>query len=376
MNIFFLIGLPRSRTAWLANFLTNGDGFCFHEALRSVTDLSGLRYKLEHCASPYQSIGDADPALAGMLPEALAQFPEARWVFVRRDVDEAYESFQRAFPKLTPPFSVFQEADRSMDAALAMLPKDSCIEVHLDDQSSCGDYADIHKFCLGRPMDGERWEMLTGMRITGIAEKARASLAPWATRELVRQSQPQSAIDKEWEQLCRELCGTGPFAKQAFDWLMDLMGIALTWDHIIDGDSINLLVADRAFEAMLLKWPMNAFWLKHAIMLAPILATAVAAWRNGDRARHFDCYSEPALAVAYALGGPEYVNQFGARVHELVRKGRAENDARDEVKLLDTGHCTICGSGYENYTLGRWKHGFAHAQCIDKVQEARRKEAA
>jgi hypothetical protein len=341
MNTFFVVGLPRTRSAWLANFLTNGDAICHHELMRSVTDLAALRNKLNG-TNTYAAVGDADPTLAGMLPEALAAFPEAYWVFVFRELDEAYEAWQRAFPNLNKPLAAFDAAANAMEAAARTLTESGRVlrvaYEYLDERQTC---SEIHEFCLGRPMDVERWRLLNILRVTTLAEKAAPTLAPWVKRELIKQSQPQSSIDKAWEALLREMCGTGQFGQQAFDWLIDLMGIALTWDHLMDSDSINLLVAERAFEAMLLKWPFNGFWMKHAVMLGPVLSNAVAAWRHGDRARHFDCYSEPALVVAYALGGIEHVNRFAGPVHDLVRRGRAENDQRGTGLVCQTCFKTV-----------------------------------
>ena len=42
-NIFFITGLPRSRTAWLANWFTYGHTFCFHEACRKVGKIEELK---------------------------------------------------------------------------------------------------------------------------------------------------------------------------------------------------------------------------------------------------------------------------------------------------------------------------------------------
>lgn len=333
MNIFFIVGLPRSRTAWLANLLTNGDAFCFHEAARTVGTLEELAAKFKAGEGEYAFIGDAGPAIAEFMPSALSFFPEAKWVFIKRDVDEAYESYQRAFPKLAEPGGKFSALNDTLAAAYRTLSQepDRAIEVAYEDLEQEGECDRIHNFCLGRMMNADRWKLLTGLRVTAIAEKARASLAPWARRELTVKSQRRSAVDKDWEHLLRDICGsaTGQWHKDAFEWLNDLMAIALTWDHVVDGDSINVLVAERAFEAMLLKWPLNAFWKQYSVMLAPVLSNAVAGWRSGSRPRHFDCYSEPALAVAYIIGGADHVRRFSERVHELVTKGMKENDARD-----------------------------------------------
>ena len=46
---FFVLGLPRSRTAWLANFLTYDGYFCFHEGIdgcRSIDDYKKKKFEV------------------------------------------------------------------------------------------------------------------------------------------------------------------------------------------------------------------------------------------------------------------------------------------------------------------------------------------
>ena len=97
-----------------------------------------------------------------------------------------------------------------------------------------------------------------------------------------------------------------------------------------DGDLINLAQAELVFEAMLLRWPGNPFWMKHAPALAPVLSNALSAWRDGGRARHYDIYTESALAVAFLLGGKDWAKQFSARVREGARKMLKADDETDK----------------------------------------------
>jgi hypothetical protein len=46
MNNFLILGLPRSRTAWLANFLTYDGLFCYHEGTNGCRSLEEYKNKL------------------------------------------------------------------------------------------------------------------------------------------------------------------------------------------------------------------------------------------------------------------------------------------------------------------------------------------
>src|SRR5581483_3193569 len=58
---FLIVGLPRSRTAWLAAFLTGGEVHCHHELLRQCKQWIDYPQKL--LATPAPIVGDADPTL-------------------------------------------------------------------------------------------------------------------------------------------------------------------------------------------------------------------------------------------------------------------------------------------------------------------------
>lgn len=75
---FFVIGLPRSRTAWFANFLTYEDHFCFHEGMSGCHSVDEYLKKLGD---------DGDASTALMLLDMNEQFPEAPKVIIHRNIE-------------------------------------------------------------------------------------------------------------------------------------------------------------------------------------------------------------------------------------------------------------------------------------------------
>ena len=224
MKNFFIIGLPRTRTAWLANFLTNGDGFCFHEAMRTCSNLDELKAKMAtECRDTVTTVGDADPSLCQILPEVIAKFPEAKIVVINRATGEAYESYMLAFPALAPKYEDWSKAQEKLLNFLSV-PKNNVMDVAFDDLAMPAICDDIHQFCLGRPMDTTRWEMLDEMRITVLAEKAYTTMAPWAKAYLSYASNPLNEACKDWYALIAQLCGNNAPAR---DWLGEVWAAAL-----------------------------------------------------------------------------------------------------------------------------------------------------
>lgn len=91
-NLFFIISLPRSGTAWLANFLTWGDSFCYHEALFGCRHLSDLDKSFSRPGT--QVVGNADTSAALLLPALLKRYPKAKFIFVIRHMQEVADSLE------------------------------------------------------------------------------------------------------------------------------------------------------------------------------------------------------------------------------------------------------------------------------------------
>ena len=70
----------------------------------------------------------------------------------------------------------------------------------------------------------------------------------------------------------------------AIDWLMDLWTAIQMFDDIADGDTPTRDVLDRAIMATLVQMPTNPFFVQHADMLRPALATALLKWKASDDA--------------------------------------------------------------------------------------------
>lgn len=95
---FFITGLPRSRSAWLANFFTTQNSFCFHDAMKdgwTANHIGALMTGLK--LSGYEHYGDADSGLLLVAGELVEMFPQARWLFVNNPPERAAASYRKWF---------------------------------------------------------------------------------------------------------------------------------------------------------------------------------------------------------------------------------------------------------------------------------------
>lgn len=79
---FFILGLPRSRTAWLANLLTVGTSFCFHDGLLGCKSLADLYAKMD--GVNLGTVGDSDTGLLHFMPHVRHDNMDAKIVLIER----------------------------------------------------------------------------------------------------------------------------------------------------------------------------------------------------------------------------------------------------------------------------------------------------
>lgn len=340
---FFIVGLPRTRSAWLANFLTWGSAFCLHDGLKECAAPAELKARLEQTLATWP--GDADPCLPLFFPEIHQLFPAARYVFVERDAAECEASYGRlvaewqgeadtaaAFARLVPALAAMRQA----------LSRQHCLTVKFADLDREDVGRSIWEFCLpALPFHPGRWRMLHQMNVQVLPRKVVAALdraklgqlwnriaCAWPdTAPVAVKGTSGSELHNAYAALLQEMCG--PDHPDACAWLQQLLCLTVTWDHIRDNDPIDKQVAATAFEAALLDWPANEFWQAHRMILRPVLANAISAWLHsdrGERIKAYDVYSEVPCAVAFLLGGVRLLAAYSPRLRALVGAIAAEHE--------------------------------------------------
>lgn len=87
---FFITGLPRSRTAWMSAFLSNGDVVCRHEALKYCKSKADFSRLMRH---PKKRVGTADSVL--MWSDFRARFPNAPFIIIDRNPNEVCAALEQ-----------------------------------------------------------------------------------------------------------------------------------------------------------------------------------------------------------------------------------------------------------------------------------------
>lgn len=150
---FFILGTPRSRTAWLASFLSQPGRPCLHEP---TPHLGSREEFLAMLRDPAAAISDSGLTLAWQ--DVVAAAPTARVVVVRRSHHGVLESFSRLgmnAAELEWMSVVLRQIEEDISLLCLSHPVLMVPYHALDQREVC---RAIYEFCLGRSMLAGWWE--------------------------------------------------------------------------------------------------------------------------------------------------------------------------------------------------------------------------
>ena len=92
-RVFFVTGLPRSRTAWLANFLTVPPmSLCWHDGLSRFQTPARLVEAIEVALTQYEYVGVSDSGIPWVWRRLMDAYPQATWILVDRKTEAVAQS--------------------------------------------------------------------------------------------------------------------------------------------------------------------------------------------------------------------------------------------------------------------------------------------
>jgi hypothetical protein len=174
---FFVTGLPRSRTAWLANWLTTDRSLCYHDA----------PFDSELCSAG-RHVGFSGPELAEDFDRIAAEEPTARWLVVLRPSQDCFASFVRWAGALLKSVNATPEsliiAWKSREKAVA--------KICLHSTAFVIDYKSMDEPNLRTawrhilpeiPFDSERFKVLNGLNVQQDIGKNKERLSQWQSAQ-------------------------------------------------------------------------------------------------------------------------------------------------------------------------------------------------
>ena len=158
---FLILGLPRSRTAWLSKFLSYGPWICGHDELRHCRTLEDVT---SWFMQPY--IGSAETLGAPWWRLVPKLVPGCRVLVVRRPVAEVVDSVLRlGIPTDQRPglLQRLRTADAKLDQVEARLPR--VVTVRYQDLAQPETCREVFEHCLEMPFDLAWWQYWNSIRV-------------------------------------------------------------------------------------------------------------------------------------------------------------------------------------------------------------------
>lgn len=169
MNPFFVTGLPRSRTAWMANWLTTDKTLCVHDPICNLWP-----------AVIDRRLGMSGPEVALSFYRLNEAHPAAPWVVVqRKDAKEAFEKVLRQHMEIPEGFHKFWAERVEWIARIG--DHDRVLKVEFEALNYEDTAAQVWRHLLPEmPFDAARWNMLNDLNITQDIHKRKAREWPLA----------------------------------------------------------------------------------------------------------------------------------------------------------------------------------------------------
>ena len=315
---FFIVGLPRSRTAWLANLLTvPGQSFCWHEGEAGHGNLEQLVEKMMR--RPESRVGNASSGIAFYGDDIYRLLPEARYIIIERDPESAKRALIKVANEYVDVDSVWPHMVKKFNAFIESLSEHYVLKIRYDqlhDEETC---INTWNFATNElPWDSERWQMLTELNVQANVASRAAKCAVMPPSEQNTPTQKPVAADiipdchEEYYRILREF-----LPEQAITWVHQACRIARFWDHIVDGDPISKLEAEISFNALLFEWPEMPFYNDFGPQLRNAVKRSIFEWRNGNA---WDlCYRLPMMC-AVSAGDIHKFHEVAPRLKEVINQ--------------------------------------------------------
>lgn len=326
---FFIACLPRSGSAWLSNYLTYGNTFCFHDALKHCFSDGPTHLKEVFDKVDTKYVGNADPANVLFQDCLIREFPSSKWVIIEREYKESEEAIRKLGlkPNGLPSIQVKLEELRGKLNPLVIPYRELTNRA-----DEIGEYVNENWRSLH-----ERLAMLSDMNVQAEPEKAMKALFAIPEVNALRTNieYPQmTQTNRDFLALVQQICQSEPLA---YKWFHQIIEAALVWDHLVDGEAIDPQMANRVMSALITEWPLNGFVQRYAQTLIPVIVNAISAWKHSyekdePKIKALDIYSEIPTTIAFILGGMEMVNHYSPQIRAFVHKLAAEDFARDGGK--------------------------------------------
>lgn len=301
MKYGFVTGLPRSGSAWLANYLSYGPGMFIHDAWKSCTpEAFKTRVELE---KDIKVAGVVDCGNALIFDKIDKVFPEAKWVLITRppdDVRKSCDTIQFPYMDFTAKLrSLLLKKDALKVPFVEMFDRADEIGRYLFDDWSCPSWR-----------KGQLKSLNVQLHWGRVSEQFRVPA-------VLHQVDAMTPTKMEYYRLVKEICNDDPHAVR---FLAQARAASELYRRLKEGKAVDIDSALETLEAMASEWLISPFVRNFSNVLAPALVSCLEKYRNQKDLEHCPIDVDLLTVVTYIYRANNGVKEYMPKVRELSDK--------------------------------------------------------
>lgn len=299
MNYGFITGLPRSGSAWLANYLSYGNVCVLHDAWRDNTPSEAK--ELFSSLNVYAA-GTADPSNVMLYDKIQKEFPEAKWVVITRpesEVKEACKNLDMPLADFSKSFQKLIKDKKPLKVPFAQL---------FDKADEIGRYIYEDWQC-------PKWrkDLLKGLNVQVHWGKVSEQFKVPANLKDIETLTPDKIA---YYDLVKEICNGDAYAIRFLSQARDASELYRQLDQ---GKPIDVKKAKDLLESMATEWVLSPFLRNFGASIVPALVAALEKYRS-EKLTHCPIDTDLVTAVTYIFKGNDGVKEYMPKVRELSAK--------------------------------------------------------
>lgn len=299
MNYGFITGLPRSGSAWLANYLSYGNSCFIHDAWKNDTP---ERLKEKFDSYNVYSAGTSDPANMILLDEIDKVFPDAKWVVVTRPVQEV----EKACKDINFPIMDFTKHLEKLTSSRKVY------KVKFKDIFNKAD--EIGKYIYPE-FESPKWRKDALKDLNIQLHWGRVS-EQFKVPEQSLTAESITSTKLEYYRLIREIVNEDI---SAIRFLQQAREISELYRSLNENKAISLNKSKESIEAVVTEWMVNPFVVRFSASLAPAIVSALEKYLSNET-KHCPIDTDLVAVVTYIFRGNEGVKEFMPKIRELSDK--------------------------------------------------------
>ena len=306
MKYGFITGLPRSGSAWLANYLSYGSCMMIHDAWKLGTP-DEIKSKIDR--SSVLAGGTSDPANVMYVDEIDRVFPEAKWVVVTRnpkDVEESCNAINFPFHDWTDNLKKLMSTRDVLKVPFSKIFTDADkIGKFIYDDWSC---------------PGWRKSQLKDMNVQ--VHFGRVS-EQFKVPEVLNEVPALTPSKMEFLRLLKDIVKND---QHAMRFVTQAMRVSELYKQLDQGKPVDIKGAKSVLEEISTEWMISPFVRNFSGTLSSAIASAIEKYSNTSDRSH--CWLDLDLlsSVVYHFQGLDGSKEYMPKIRALSDKIQKGNE--------------------------------------------------